>query len=146
MRGHGRLESRTATVIDLDQHPDRQLFGGAARAMKIVRRRTDPHTGQTTTETVYAITSLSHRYASTVLLAGWLRTHWTIENSVHWVRDVTFGEDQSQIRTGAGPHVMATIRNTAMNISRLAGHTNIAAAQRHYSWTPDAAVNAVYAA
>jgi predicted transposase YbfD/YdcC len=145
-RSHGRLESRTATVLDLDSHPQRQLFGGAQRAMKLVRRRTDSRTGATSTETVYAITSLGHRYADAVLLARWLRSHWLIENSVHWVRDVTLGEDHSSVRTGAGPQVMAALRNTAINISRLAGHTNIAAAQRHFSWTPTAALDAVLAA
>jgi predicted transposase YbfD/YdcC len=145
-RSHGRRESRTATVIDLDQRSDHQLFPGAQRAMKIVRRRAEARTGVTSTETVYAITSLGHRYADGVLLASWLRSHWRIENSVHWVRDVTFGEDHSSVRTGAGPQVMAALRNTAINISRLAGHTNIAAAQRHYSWTPATALNAVLTA
>ncbi|HEY4603967.1 MAG TPA: ISAs1 family transposase [Blastococcus sp.] len=145
-RGHGRVESRTATVLDLDQTPGRRPFCGAQRAMKIVRHRTEVSTGVHSTETVYAITSLGHRYADAVLLATWLRTHWRIENSIHWVRDVTLGEDHSQVRTGAGPHVMAALRNTAINVSRLAGHTNIAAAQRHYSWTPDAALDAVLAA
>ena len=55
------------------------LFSSAARAMKIVRRRTDTDTGVTSTETVYAITSLGHRYADSVLLATWLRGHWQIE-------------------------------------------------------------------
>ena len=145
-RSHGRLESRTATVLDLDSQPQRQLFPGAQRAMKIVRRRTDATTGATSTETVYAITSLGHRYADAALLARWLRSHWLIENSVHWVRDVTLGEDHSSVRTGAGPQVMAALRNTAINISRLAGHTNIAAAQRHFSWTPTAALDAVLTA
>ncbi len=62
------------------------------------------------------------------------------------MRDVTFGEDHSQVRSGAGPQNMAAVRNTAITISRLAGHTNIAAAQRHYSWTPGAALDAVTAA
>jgi DDE family transposase len=114
--------------------------------MKLLRRRTDARTGATSTETVYAITSLGHRYADAALLASWLRSHWRIENSVHWVRDVTFGEDHSSVHTGAGPQVMAALRNTAINISRLAGHTNIAAAQRHYSWTTTAALDAVLAA
>jgi hypothetical protein len=145
-RGHGRIESRTVTVLDLDPTPGRELFPGARRAMKVVRHRTDVTTGVHSTETVYAITSLGHRYADAILLATWLRSHWRIENSVHWVRDVTFGEDCSQVRTGAGPEVMAALRNTAINISRLAGHDNIAAAGRHYSWTPTAALDAVLAA
>ncbi|HVI35951.1 MAG TPA: ISAs1 family transposase [Gaiellales bacterium] len=145
-RRHGRVESRTATVIDLEGTEVGQLFPGAARAMKIVRRRIDTATGVASTETVYAITSLGHRYADAVLLAIWLRGHWQIENALHWVRDVTFGEDHSAVRTGAGPQVMAALRNTAINVSRLAGHTNIAAAQRRYSWTPGAAVEAITAA
>jgi predicted transposase YbfD/YdcC len=145
-RGHGRIEVRTATVIDLAGTGVEELFPGAARALKIVRRRTDIATGAASTETVYAITSLGHRHAHTVLLATWLRGHWRIENAIHWVRDVTFGEDHSSVRTGAGPQIMAALRNTAINVSRLAGHTNIAAAQRHYSWTPGAAIEAITAA
>jgi predicted transposase YbfD/YdcC len=145
-RRHGRLESRTATVIDLAGTGVEELFPGAARAMQIVRRRTDTAIGVTTTETVYAITSLGHRYADAVLLAIWLRGHWQIENTLHWVRDVTFGEDHSAVRAGAGPQIMAALRNTAINVSRLAGHSNIAAAQRHYSWTPGAAIDAITAA
>lgn len=145
-RRHGRAECRTVTVIDLEGTPAADLFPGAARAMKVVRRRIDITTGKTSTETVYAVTSLGHRYADAVLLATWLRGHWQIENVLHWVRDVTFGEDHSQVRTGAGPQNMALLRNTAITVSRLAGHTNIAAAQRHYSWTPGAALAAVTAA
>ncbi len=145
-RRHGRDECRTVTVIDLDGTPAAALFPGAARAIKVVRRRRDITTGKTTTETVYAITSLGHRYADAVLLATWLRGHWQIENVLHWVRDVTFGEDHSQIRSGAGPQNMTLLRNTAITVSRLAGHTNIAAAQRHYSWTPGAALHAVTSA
>jgi predicted transposase YbfD/YdcC len=143
---HGRLESRTATVIDLEGTEVGTLFPGAARAMRVVRRRTDTATGVTSTETVYAIASLGHRYADAALLATWLRGHWQIENTLHWVCDVTFGEDHSAVRTGAGPQVMAALRNTAINVSRLAGHSNIAAAQRLYSWTPGAAIEAITAA
>jgi DDE family transposase len=103
-------------------------------------------TGAAATETVYAIASVGHRYADTVLRATWLRGHWQMENTLHWVRDVTFGEDHSAVRTGAGPQVMAALRNTAINVSRLAGHSNNAVAQRHYSWIPGAAVQAITAA
>jgi DDE family transposase len=82
-RGHGRIEFRTATVIDLAGTGVEQLFPGATRALKIIRRRTDTATGVASTETVYAITSLGHRYADAVLLAIWLRGHWQIENALH---------------------------------------------------------------
>lgn len=51
---------------------------------------------------------------------------------------MTEGEDYSSVRTGHGPQVMAALRNTALNLARLDGHANIARAQRHASWTPDA--------
>jgi hypothetical protein len=92
------------------------------------------------------LTPLGHRYADAMLRAIWLRGHWQIENTLHWVRAVTSGEDQSAVRTGAGPQAMAVLRNTAINVSRLGGHTNIAAAQRHDSWTPGAAIAAVTSA
>lgn len=59
-----------------------------------------------------------------------VRGHWTIENRLHWVRDVTFDEDRSQIRKGNGPRVMATLRNLAISILRLAGAHYIAKATR----------------
>ena len=97
-------------------------------------------------ETVYAITSLDHRAAGPRLLAGWIRSHWTIENSLHWVRDVTGGEDHSRVRTGHRPQVMAALRNTAINIIRLRGGTNIAAAHRAFSYNPDDVLDALTAA
>lgn len=66
-------------------------------------------------------------------LADWIRGHWSIENKTHWVRDVTYDEDRSQIRAGTGPHVMAALRNAAIGALRLAGATNIAAANRHHA-------------
>lgn len=94
--------------------------------------RTIRTTNKRTRETVYAITSLTLADASTEQIAAWLRGHWMIENHLHWVRDVDYDEDRSQIRTGSGPQVMATLRNTAIGLLRLTGHTNIAAALRHH--------------
>jgi predicted transposase YbfD/YdcC len=68
-------------------------------------------------EIVYAITSLDHRAADPRLLADWLQGPWPIENRVHHVRDVTQREDASRIRLGAGPQLMAALRNTATNIA-----------------------------
>lgn len=65
-----------------------------------------------------------------------LRGHWRIENRLHWVRDVSFDEDRSTVRTGSGPQVMATLRNTVIGWFRLVGVTNIAAALRHHSRDP----------
>ena len=70
-------------------------------------------------------------------LAAWIRRHWHIENQIHWVRDVTYDEDRSQIRTGTGPQVMAALRNAAIGAIRIAGATNIAAASRHVGRHPN---------
>ena len=90
--------------------------------------------GATRTETVYGVTSLAPAQASPARLLALVRAHWTIENRLHWVRDVTFDEDRSQIRRGAGPQVMATLRNLAISLLRLAGAPFIAPAVRQASW------------
>lgn len=59
-----------------------------------------------------------------------------MENRLHWVRDVTFDEDHSQVRTGNGPRVMASLHNLAISIVRLASASNIAQALRHHAWDP----------
>ena len=82
-------------------------------------------------ERVYGVTShvgTDHRTAEKILAL--VRGHWRIENSLHWVRDVTFDEDRSQVRKGNGPRVMATLRNLAISILRLAGATSIAKSTR----------------
>jgi predicted transposase YbfD/YdcC len=81
-------------------------------------------------DVVFAITSLSREAATPRDLARMLRGHWCIENGLHYVRDVTYGEDHSRVRTGSGPRVMASLRNMAIAIHRLNGAKNIASASR----------------
>jgi hypothetical protein len=81
-------------------------------------------------EVAYAITNLSRREATPRHLARLLRDHWHIENRLHYVRDVTYREDLSRVRTGSGPRVMASMRNIAISIHRLYGEKNIAHATR----------------
>jgi hypothetical protein len=62
---------------------------------------------------------------------------WTLSDfAVPVVRDVTYDEDRSQVRTGTGPRAMASLRNLAVSILRIAGVTNIAKATRHHAWDP----------
>ena len=79
---------------------------------------------------VFIITSLDAREAAPVHLAGYVRGQWTIENKVHYVRDVTYREDSSRVRTGPRPRIMATLRNLAIGLIRQAGYTKIAATIR----------------
>ena len=69
-------------------------------------------------------------------LLGIWREHWGIENQAHWVRDVVFGEDRSQVRSGTAPQLLAALRNLVLGLLRLIGVKNIAAALRHYGWKP----------
>lgn len=96
--------------------------------------------GRQSREVRYAITSLGEAVGPAQLL-GYIRGHWAIENRLHYVRDVSFGEDASQVRTGSAPQVMAALRNTVLAILRMAGFSNIAAALRHNGWQQTAALH-----
>jgi hypothetical protein len=85
---------------------------------------------------VFGVTSLAGPARHPRQIAAYVRGHWQIENKLHWVRDVSFGEDASRVRTGAGPQVMASLRNLAISAFRLAGHANIAKALRFMARDP----------
>lgn len=127
-KGHGRRETRTLQVIATSV--PRLPFPHARQALRITRERVEITTGQVSREVVYALTDLTFEAAGPARLAALVRRHWTIENRIHLVRDITFGEDASRVRTGTGPQIMATLRNVAIGLARRAGHANIAAATR----------------
>jgi len=101
--------------------------------------RVSKRKGQESRQVRYAITSLGDSVGARQLLRH-VRGHWGIENRLHYVRDVTFGEDASHIRTGSAPEVMAGLRNVVIGVLRQAGCTNIAAAVREVGWRPRAAL------
>lgn len=131
--GHGRTAKRRLKACEITGGIG---FPHAVQVLQLTRTVTDRKTTKTRTEVVYAVTSLTIRDATSAQVAGWLRGHWAIENRLHWVRDVTYAEDHSQIRAGNGPHIMATLRNTALSLLRLDGHDNIAKALRHHARNP----------
>ncbi len=87
-------------------------------------------------EVAYGVTSLSSHKADPAVLASLARGQWEIENRLHWVRDVTFDEDRSQVRKGSAPRAMASLRNLAIGTLRIAGRTNIAAGLRWVARDP----------
>ncbi|MER6571675.1 ISAs1 family transposase [Streptomyces sp. NPDC001093] len=129
--GHGRSEIRRIKVATVNN----LLFPGARQAVQIKRRRTDRKTGKSTITTIYAVTSLIAEQATPARLAQLIRDHWKIE-ALHHVRDATFAEDASQLRTDNAPRAMATWRNLALGALRLAGVTNIAAGLRRNARDP----------
>jgi predicted transposase YbfD/YdcC len=127
-RGHGRVETRTlkvTTVAGLD-------FPHATQALRLTRRVRPLGSRRWRSVTVHAITSLTATRASPARLADWIRGQWAIE-ALHHVRDVTFCEDASQLRSGTAPRAMASLRNLAVGILRAHGHHNIAAALRYHA-------------
>jgi predicted transposase YbfD/YdcC len=128
-RGHGREEHRTLKAAAVAAG---LAFPHAAQAIRLTRRIRPLSGGKWRTVTVYAITSLDARQATPAQLAEWIRGHWQIE-VLHHIRDVSYGEDASQIRTGSGPQAMASLRNLGIGILKMAGHTSIAAACRHHA-------------
>jgi hypothetical protein len=86
--------------------------------------------GESTVEVAYLITSVPPGEAGAAGLLGWLRGHWGVENRLHYVRDVTMGEDANRTRTGSGPQALAALRNLAISKLRLDGVKNIAAGLR----------------
>lgn len=95
------------------------------RRFVVDRHTTDLAGRHPRTEIAYGITSLDRSRAGPARIGVLARGHWEIE-SLHWVRDVTFAEDRSQVRSGHGPQVMASLRNLAVSLLRQAGHANIA--------------------
>jgi predicted transposase YbfD/YdcC len=129
--GHGRTERRTLKVTSVAKG---LAFPHAAQAIQIVRRR--KMKGKWSRETCYAVTSLTVIQASHAQLAAIARGHWGIEDRLHWVRDMDFDEDRSQVRTATGPRIMASLRNLVITILRLSGAASIAAALRHHARQP----------
>ncbi|MGH2344555.1 MAG: ISAs1 family transposase, partial [Chloroflexota bacterium] len=125
-RGHGRAERRTLTLTSA--LADYLTWPGQRQVFQFVRTRTIRRTGEVAGEIAYGITSLSAARADAAFILGRVRDHWIIENGSHYVRDVTFAEDHSQVRTGSIPQVMVTCRNTAISVLRVQGEGNIAAA------------------
>ena len=136
--GHGRRESRTLKLAAVRNAVTGGIvFPHAQLAVQIVRRRRPATSRRWHNETVYAVTDLSWQQIRADQLAEAIREHWHVENRLHWIRDVTFAEDLSQIRSGHGPANMATLRNLALSRHRIAGATNIAAASRHVGRHPN---------
>lgn len=121
---------RIWTSTELEGYLD---FPHAAQVFAIQRETTHLASGEFRSETAYGLTSLSPQKASPARLLALNRSHWAIENRLHWIRDWAFDEDRCRIRRGVGARVMASLRNLAISLLRLAGAANISAALRFCS-------------
>lgn len=114
-KGHGRMERRHCFVChDIDWLKDRHPKWEALSAILCVKsERKFKHSS--TNETRYFITS---RDSNAESLLNATRSHWAIENSLHWVLDMSFGDDQSRIRKDNSPMNMAILKHIALNLIR----------------------------
>jgi predicted transposase YbfD/YdcC len=136
--GHARIERRQ--LVASTALADYLRWPGLPQVFRLQRTVTIKKTGTQRHEVVYGITSLAAHHADAARLLRLVRQHWQIENQSHWVRDVTFDEDRSQVRCAAIPQVMAAVRNGASGLRRLNGQHNIAAATRRFAAQPWAAL------
>ena len=134
-KGHGRIEIRkiqTSTLLN-----DYVKFPYVEQVCRIERITYKLNGELLRHETVYGVTSLTPGKADAQRLLTLNRGHWCIENKLHYVRDVTFNEDRSKVRTGQEPRTMATLRNLAISLFRLNGMNNIAQALRSFARKPE---------
>lgn len=142
-KGHGRLEEREIVVsAALAASSD---WPGLAQVFQLTVRRTTGQ-GQTRTSVRYGVTSLTAAQASPQRLLDLTRGHWGIEGGLHQRRDVTLGEDRSQVRAGQAPQVMACLNNVVVGVTALVGEPNLAAARRGFDYRFNRALQRVAAA
>lgn len=125
-----------AGEADEEQIGDWPGLGQVCRVVREIEVVSGTRAGETRREEAYALTSLPPEQANAARRLALWRGHWQLENSLHYVRDVTLGEDACQVRSGSAPAVFAACRNTTLNLLRRAGHANIAAALRRYAMYP----------
>lgn len=115
-------------------------FPHVAQAFLVTREVCELDGARRSLEYAYGVTSLDPDEADPQRLARLVRGHWEIENRLHWVRDVTFDEDRSQVRTASAPRVLASLRNLAIGALRNAGAVCVAKGLRHVARDPSRAL------
>ena len=134
-RRRGRTETRTLyATTSLNAHLTRYSPFPRIRQVACLLTTVEDRRG-THREVRFLLTSLRAPQADPQRLLTLARGHWSIE-SRHFVRDVTFGEDRSPLRSGDAPQILAAVRNLTHTLIRRAGTTAIAAARRSFSYHP----------
>jgi len=122
---HGRIEQRCIwTSTDLNDYLD---FPGVGQVFAIERLTIEKTTGETTTETVYGLTSHTPGSADAAAVLAFNRSHWTIENGCHYILDWNWDEDRSTLRTGHGPENITALRRFAIGAIRSKSRDTVAA-------------------
>jgi predicted transposase YbfD/YdcC len=137
-RRRGRVEHRVirvSTELNTYLAADWPLVAQVAQLTRTVTKK-----GVTSTEVVYLITDLSPQQTSPLDLLALVRGHWSIENRSHYVRDVSFEEDRSRLRSGQAPQILAALRNLAITLLHRSGTAQISSARRALAYHPEQAL------
>jgi predicted transposase YbfD/YdcC len=137
-KGHGRLETRTLERRPVA--PTTLAWPGVGQVLRRSCQRVILTTGEVQEAVTYGLTSLPGTVPVAAIEGLW-RGHWAIENRVHYVRDVSWGEDAGQQRVGAAPQALAALRNALLSLLRALGWTLIPDALRHYGAAPSRALH-----
>lgn len=140
-KGHGRIETRQLQATASISGYLAPAWAGVAQVCRLTRERIVG--GKESTETVYAITSLSADRAGAEDLLRLSRDHWGIENCLHYVRDVTYREDQGRTNAGHAPQALAALRNTALTMLRRLGFKPVEGIE-HFAEHRQDAINAIF--
>ena len=133
-KGHGRLETREIwTSTQMNDWFERD-WSGIAQVFMI--QKTIKQKGKETREISYGITSVPRKYANAARILDLKRKHWLIENHLHYRRDVTLGEDASQVRTQGAPEVLAALNGGLLALMDFRGVKNVAKQMRHFCAQP----------
>jgi len=129
---HARVEKRTIWVSS--ELAPYSYWPHLSQVFKLEREWLDKGSDEVKSEVRYGITSLPGDVAGPQRLMQIAREEWGIENSLHWVRDVTFNEDHCQVRRGGAPQALAILNNIVISTLRLAGQENVAKARREWGF------------
>ena len=128
-KGHGRLELRRIETCSILPHGVN--FPGAKQICRITRKRIIDN--KEFLEIIFAITSLTRLHANAQALLNLSRGHWSIENRLHYIRDVSFGEDACTVSSGNAPQILASMRNACLFLIHNAKWKSVPKATRHFS-------------
>lgn len=137
-KGHGRIETRRITVTSQLQETSDWPY--LAQVFRLERETRLVAQGTSRSETVYGLTSLTAAAATPARLLAIVRTHWAIENELHYRRDVTFQEDATRFKGWTGAQVLAVMNNLVLALLVRTGRQAVPQARRHYAAHPDAAL------
>lgn len=131
-KGHGRLEHRQIVCSpDLNEWFGKK-WRGIEQVFRLERSTRLLKSGKLRHEVVYGLSSLCLHHAPPTRMLTLIRDHWSIENRLHWRRDVSLGEDTCQTRTGPVPALLAQLNSTVLSLMDRAGVHNVARQMRYF--------------